>query len=761
MRSLLLTAALMFSAAACAAQAQDGDASYRAGRYQDAIAAFTKRVQAGGDVDATRGLARVYLETGRYADAEKLISSSGHELPLASLLADALRAQGKSAAAAAAAQRGLQGADSLNARLRLAQIAYDAGRADEANRLFDSFIDSYNSGRTLSSSELVAVGIAVKHLGERDPQLFKDALKAFDEGAAADAGNHQARIETGRLFLEKYNSDEAKRAFAQVLRINPQHPDALLGLAEVLDFDNQPGAVDSARRALASNPAHVGTHAFLTHAFLATDMRDSARVHADAALNVNAESIDALMAAAAIAQSGGDQNALRGIMARAQGKAAARLAVGLAELNVQQRQYAEAVRLARSAVTLDSTSWRAWSVLGINQLRLGDAKAARASLEKSFAGDPYNVWVKNSLDLLDRLDKFETRASPNFTIIASARDVDVLTPYIAALGEEAFTKLAQRYGYKPPTPIRLELFDRHADFSVRTVGLAGLGALGVSFGSVLAMDAPSARKPGEFNWGSTLWHELAHAFHLGMTAHRVPRWFTEGLAVLEERRARAGWGEEGLATFAAALREKKLLPLAELNNGFVRPSYPHQVQVSYYQASLILEMIEQKHGEAALRGMLKGYADGKSTEAVLRDVLRATPRAIDDEFMRYAAERLKDDSRAKAAMAASDYKALTAQGTADALELAMYISPYAMDAHMKLAELYARAGNRAGVVRERQAIVALQPVDMAEARYQLAVAHLENGDATNAKREVLRALEAAPSFARAQELLLKLSERQP
>ena len=72
-----------------------------------------------------------------------------------------------------------------------------------------------------------------------------------------------------------------------------------------------------------------------------------------------------------------------------------------------------------------------------------------------------------------------------------------------------------------------------------------------------------------------------------------------------------------------------------------------------------------------------------------------------------------------------------------------------------------RGGNRAGVVRERQAIVALQPVDMAEARYQLALAFFENGDVASARREVVRALENAPNFAKAQELLLKLSEGRP
>ncbi len=659
---------------------------------------------------------------------------------------------------AAAVQRTLTPADSLQARLQQALTAYEAGRTEEAFKLFDTFIDSYNSGRKLTADELVAVGVAVKHLGQRDHQMFKDAMRALDEAIATDPKHETARVELGKLFLEKYNSAEARTAFAEALRNNPRNADALVGMAELLDFDNRPGAVDSARKALQINAGHVGAHAFLTQAFLTTDMLDSARVHAEAAARANSNATETLIATAAVAQVQGDHHAVRATLAQARGPAAARIAVALAELSVQQRQYARSVELARAALGHDSTSWQAWSVLGINQLRLGDATAARQSLEKSFAGDPYNVWVKNSLDLLDQLDKFEKRSSPHFQIIANPREIDVLAPYVTALGEEAFTKLKQRYGYEPPTPVRLELFDRHADFSVRTVGLAGLGALGVSFGSVLAMDAPSARKPGEFNWGSTLWHELAHAFHLGMTNHRVPRWFTEGLAVLEERRARAGWGEEGLPLFATAVREKKLLPLDELNNGFVRPSYPAQVQVSYYQASVILEMIEQKYGEVALRGMMRGYAAGKNTDAVLRDVLKTTSEAIDREFKQFAEQRAGDMARAQRATEANDYNVLVARGTPESLELAMYISPYDVNTHVRLADLYARAGNRAGAVRERQAIVALKPVDMAEARFQLALAHFENGDRVSARREVVRALENAPNFAKAQDLLLKLSE---
>jgi Tfp pilus assembly protein PilF len=67
-------------------------------------------------------------------------------------------------------------------------------------------------------------------------------------------------------------------------------------------------------------------------------------------------------------------------------------------------------------------------------------------------------------------------------------------------------------------------------------------------------------------------------------------------------------------------------------------------------------------------------------------------------------------------------------------------------------------GDRAGLVRARRALVALDPVDRPEALYQLALALAEAGDAAAARREVLHALEIAPRFQRAQELLLRLHD---
>jgi hypothetical protein len=58
-------------------------------------------------------------------------------------------------------------------------------------------------------------------------------------------------------------------------------------------------------------------------------------------------------------------------------------------------------------------------------------------------------------------------------------------------------------------------------------------------------------------------------------------------------------------------------------------------------------------------------------------------------------------------------------------------------------------------IREFKAALALGPADRAGAHCDLGEAFLARGSAADAKREALAALEIAPTFERAQDLLLK------
>ena len=595
--------------------------------------------QDGGSPAArVRGLA----ERGQLAEAEAAGRSGGAALAVP--LGEVLLLRGRLAAADSAFALGARssGPEQRTAQAALAELAARRGDAASAERQAEALVAAYErDGQTWPSADHTAAGRAYVVLGAGDPQAFKAALRAFDEAVALDSQAVEPRIRLGDLFLSKYNAPDARSSYRDALKVSPNHPRALLGLAKVMAFEGNPETTAAVRASLAANGVLVPGHVLLGRLHLDAEQYDSAAGAAGRALAVDSSAVEAWALLGATAWLRGDTAAFAGARARvlAVHPRPALFYSEIAEAAARHRRYADAARLGRDAVAADSTSPPALGVLGINQLRLGDIEGGRASLERAFARDPYHVWYKNTLDLLDELATFKTVSTRRFQIVAPAAEADLLAMYLGPLLEEAYDSLAARYEYRPPTPVRLELYRRHADFSVRTVGLTGIGALGVSFGTVLVMDAPSARDPGSFNWGTTAWHELAHTFTLGLSAHRVPRWFSEGLSVLEERRARPGWGADPSVEFLGAFKSGKLLPVTRLNEGFVRPTHRDEIGFSYYQASLLCEMIEGQWGRTALVRMLHGYRDGLTTPEVFSRVLNLTPDALNARFAAFVREK--------------------------------------------------------------------------------------------------------------------------
>src|SRR5690606_10324934 len=103
--------------------------------------------------------------------------------------------------------------------------------------------------------------------------------------------------------------------------------------------------------------------------------------------------------------------------------------------------------------------------------------------------------------------------------------------------------------------------------------------------------------------------------------------------------AREGWGRDASPAFLAAYKQERLLPVSRLNDGFVRPEYPEQIGFSYYQASLVCELIERDHGPDALLRMLDGFRRGLGTPEVFRQVLGTDIEAFDRRFEAYMQER--------------------------------------------------------------------------------------------------------------------------
>ena len=837
--------------------------SLQAGQYKDAARAFRTILENDpSSYDVRRDLIRALLSTGEYDASELLAREAPAPGAFANTLGEILVIQGKLEEAATAFQESIDAnaRDALTAEVNLAELLFSRGEIDEAMTRFDRFIDIYNaSNGRLSATELVAVGRAVRYLGRTNPDLFQDALRAFDEATTIAPTWHEPRVRAGELFLETYSSTDAQSEFEKVLGVNPRHPGALLGLAKALEFDGTSDAGKVLGQLLEINSNHLEARALLANQHLTRERYQDAYEQAEMALAVNPNSLVALTALAGTHLLRGDLEKFQEVRARVLklNPRYSGLDAKLAELAVQTRRYGDAVIRAEAAVELDPHSWTAWGLLGMNELRLGDVEQGRTHLLRAFEGDPYNPWFKNNLDLLDTFERFEIHETDHFELFLHGTESDLLATYLAPIAEEAYESLTRRYGSEPLLPVRAELFPSHADFSVRTLGETGLGALGVSFGRVLVMDSPGARERGDYNWASVFWHELSHTFHLAISDNRVPRWFSEGLAVHEQRKARQGWGHQVTIPFLRALADGNLKKVSELNDGFMRPDYPQQVIFSYYQSSLVFEVIEDRYGFATIRKMLEGYKRGETTAELFESLLSINLEDFDQEFEEFLQDRFRiplnglaeigeaplsgsditeledwanlhpgdfiarlrlgaalvgeeryteaqphleaarkifpnyggpdspywylaqayngvgDLTGAEQALSQliqrseSNYDAYTMHAdvleqldrpkeAADALDKAVLVWPYEIELHQRLATLHAEVGNYPLASRERAAVVALNPTDKAQALYALAIAYQEAGDLTGARSAVLQALEIAPNFDAALELLLIL-----
>ena len=287
--------------------------------------------------------------------------------------------------------------------------------------------------------------------------------------------------------------------------------------------------------------------------------------------------------------------------------------------------------------------WSAHAELGVNLLRVGDIEGSRAALERAYSGDPFSATTVNTLRVLDKLKDFSAvRATkPDLLTLLDKKEADALRPYVEEVARNSIATFSRRYGFEPREPVTIELYPNHDDFAVRTAGLPGIGLLGVTFGYLVAMDSPSGRASGDFHWGSTLWHEMAHVFTLSVTDHRVPRWLSEGISVFEEWRTGP---TPGIAVSSRALdvfRDGKFLPIATLDEGFIRPDYEDQIQVSYMQSGLICYFIEQKCGFDKLVALLRQFTRDTNTAAAVEATFKMPPADFDKEFNAFLKTRFK------------------------------------------------------------------------------------------------------------------------
>jgi tetratricopeptide (TPR) repeat protein len=623
-----------------------GQARLRKAKYALAEADFSAALDSSQPDVAAFGLVQVWLATGRYqqaADSAAKIGQSDPNLRREAmwLRGEALRRLGKLGEAETALRTVEKDPAARRARLLLGEILLEQGKRDDAERPLLSIIEDYNEGRIAAEDghTLALVGRAAHLL--RSPH---DANAAFDEAERVLEGDVQTLLWRAELFLEKYDPGHAEEVTQEALAQAPEHPEALVWMAlvkldQTYDFET---AEKLARRALAVDPKLSSAHFVLAGIALRDMDLGLADQRLDAGLQYNPRQLDLLSLKAAVRflsdDSAGFDQAKRKVLSL--NPRYSRMYQIIGEFAEWEHRYDEIVEMMREAVILDSDDSKARATLGLNLIRAGEEHEGLAELRRAFDRDPFNVRVYNTLNLFKKVipQNYVTVEHGPFRIRYHREERELLERYVPQMLDRAWAAMCRYYDFTPSTPVGIEIYAERQSFSIRTSGLPNTGIQGVCFGKTLAAVSPMHET---FNLGMTLWHELAHVFHIQLSKNHVPRWFTEGLAEYETLVARPEWRREHDPDLYAALRDHRLPRVGAMNRAFTRAERMSDMATAYYASTQILVMLEHRYGRRALDQMLELWGQGMRTPEVVKTALGLSAAELDQQFRAYLQQQLK------------------------------------------------------------------------------------------------------------------------
>src|SRR5262245_30460211 len=604
------------------------------GRYEEAAERFDRLVDT--DPAAAIGLARCKLETGKRDEAVATLTAAAERFPKSAVVRGELALAANARGDYAEARRNVDAAlaldkDCVAARWADAELLQLAGRLDEAERAYGWFVSYYNrSPRIGEPGDLVIIarGVAEHARWTRNSRQFRRLMnEVFPAVLAREPNYWPANLQAARLYLEKFNDAEAAAEIARGLAINPSAAELHTARAELalarFDLSVAKSSID---RGLEINPELVWAHQLRADWFIADLRLEEAIVVLQKAMALNPldeQTLGRLFAAyvAADRQASSSARAMD-LVAKvsARNEHCGEFFLAAADSLDRMRRFSLAAEHLREAKERMPPLISVRGKLGLALMRLGEEAEAAKLLAESFAIDPFNVRVKNMLEVLDVLKDYATIETEHFIVKFDRGQDELLGRYAARhLEEEALPELSRTLGFKPAGKTLIEIFSRsertsgHGWFSARMVGLPFIGTVGACVGRMIALTSP-AELSEKYDWALVLRHELVHVINLQQTDFAVPHWLTEGLAVHLEAQPRPKKWTELLVHRAAA---NELYDLDTLTLGFIRPQSSDDWTLAYCQAELYVEFLLSKYGDQAISKLLAAYADRYTTDEAL------------------------------------------------------------------------------------------------------------------------------------------------
>lgn len=603
---------MLIGSAASAADLVATNNLFRTGKYAECAAESAAALAESPSHESFQLLKlRAEMELGRYADALKTLDAGLKSLPYSLQLRwlgrDVCRYNDQSERAA-----------KLDAEI--------AELVKQASWRYSDFVNQLAQGRWMLSQGA-------------DPKQVLTGI--FNEVKRRQPGQADVFLAIGDLALDKHDYQLAGDAFQQAVKLDPESADALLGVARAFASSDEKKAEASLAKALECNPRHVESLLLIVDYKVDAEQYDDAEKLLAQIAEVNPQHPRALAYQATIAHLRNQpekekQYRAAGLRHWKQNPAVDHL---IGKKLSQKYRFAEGEKCQREALQLDPQFLPAKSQLAQDLLRLGREEEGLKLAEEVYDADGYNVFSHNLVTLQESLAKFRTLEADGLQVRMDAREAEIYGQRVLDLLQRAKSELCAKYEVKLEQPVIVELFPKQQDFAIRTFGMpGGRGFLGVCFGTVITANSPASQGTTPACWEATLWHEFCHVITLNKTNNKMPRWLSEGISVYEERQQDPSWGQTMNPRYREMILGDDLTPVSQLSGAFLSPRSPLHLQFAYYESSLVVEYLVEKHGLDTLKRVLVDLGVGMPINDSLARYAGSS-KALDEEFAKFARER--------------------------------------------------------------------------------------------------------------------------
>jgi tetratricopeptide (TPR) repeat protein len=319
-----------------------------------------------------------------------------------------------------------------------------------------------------------------------------------------------------------------------------------------------------------------------------------------------------------------------------------------AETALERWDGEEAYRLVLSVHHQRPQDPRVLALLTKASLYRGEYLEAAHWGERWAEAEPANEYAKGWKAFAEQsagaVQDFKTYTSPHFILRLQGERDEVLAEYALDALEKAYEFLGRDLGYRPSTPVRIEIFPDHQRFhaasslSKRDIEVAG--AVGICKFDKVMLLSPRVLLRG-YRWLDALVHEYVHYIIVKLSDDKAPIWIHEGVAKHEESRWRSSnslyLNPLNRTLLAEALQTGEFVTFEKMEPSLVRLETPQQVQLAYAEAASSVEFMHGRVGYPGLRDVFRemARAETRGAKSPIEQVLAISFGAFQDEWQQF------------------------------------------------------------------------------------------------------------------------------